>query len=266
LLLILFIIIPVTVYGAISGLEELNIDFTQKKDASTKATWQPIDCANCFIDITKEGLGYSESRCSSCLLSIKTIPLALGRAYQATQGSNIEAEVEPEATSTVIIDSTKNTRVLPPDIGLMYVRYSPDQKHWSTWQRMDEATSSREIPKTKPRKFKTIIQVPREQLQLWQKYWGEYIMQYSGDKYDGVKQMDQEAFAQWIIQKDPDFFQKTLPFIGYLQFLYEAELGQGVRIKRFHSQASWMIGGISVLNYEDPFFKEHGGSWRFKVE
>src|SRR3989442_1671316 len=83
---------------------------------------------------------------------------------------------------------------------------SLDFKHWSSWQVLQ-----RDEKKTKVGVFTVELAIPERE---YQRYWG-YIEQYQ--KLDVPWTSDEEAAVDWILKKEPDFFDHSLPFIGYIQ-------------------------------------------------
>src|SRR4051812_23032905 len=55
---------------------------------------------------------------------------------------------------------------------------------------------------------------------------------------------DEEALVKEIVGRDPKFFQKSLPFMGYLQFLYEGRLKGGDRITSLQVDVPWAVSGM----------------------
>ena len=55
---------------------------------------------------------------------------------------------------------------------------------------------------------------------------------------------DEEALVKDIRKREPKFFDKTTPFIGYVQFLFETQLNGGERMKSIKVNAGWFLGGL----------------------
>jgi hypothetical protein len=76
---------------------------------------------------------------------------------------------------------------------------------------------------------------------------------------------DEEAAVKWILQRDPKFFEKSLPFIGYLQFRLENPPAGAERVE---IELRYGGGGIFTLPRDqgtDPM-KNRNGPWRFKAD
>jgi len=148
-----FIILGGSVYASILGMEKLKINFTDKNDAKGKATWSEPN----KINITKNGLGWDGAQNASRDSWVETIPLAVGLSWRPAQSVNITVEIEPEIKSVRL----PNGQTYTPYIGNMFVRYSPDGKHWSSWQAMDyPKPQSQAVTK---RKFTAFVNIPRRE-------------------------------------------------------------------------------------------------------
>ncbi|MCK4917984.1 MAG: hypothetical protein KAS51_07200 [Candidatus Omnitrophica bacterium] len=250
-LLLTFSVLGNHAYASILGMEELKINFTDKNDAKTKATWSEPD----KINLTENGLGWDGEQNASCDSWIQTIPLAVGLSWRPAQSVNVTVEIEPEIKSVAL----PNGQAYTPYIGSMFVRYSPDAKHWSSWQAMDYSkTQGQAITKRKFTAFVNISQKERkEYISYMKKYW----------KLDVPWVSDEEALVKWILKHDQEFFNKHIPFIGYLQFLYEISLPGDQRIIEFHVRASFGLGGKHQTPKDKNVYKERDNiPWRFKVK
>jgi hypothetical protein len=52
--------------------------------------------------------------------------------------------------------------------------------------------------------------------------------------------------VRWILSREPDFFEKQLPFIGYVQFRFEAQFHGGQRIRSLRAEVSYVMSGMYV--------------------
>ena len=249
--LITFTILGNNAYAAILGMEELKINFTDKDDAKRKATWSEPD----KINITKNGLGWDGEQNASRDSWIETIPLAVGLSWRPAQSAKITVEIEPEGKSITL----PNGQTYTPSIGSMFVRYSPDGKHWSSWQAMNYPRP-RGSAVTK-RKYTAFVNVPRREREEYIRYLKKYW------KLDVPWVSDEEALVKWILRQDPKFFSKYIPFVGYLQFLYENSLPGGQRITKFHATANFGVGGMHQAPKDKEVYKKRGHiPWRFKAK
>jgi hypothetical protein len=86
-------------------------------------------------------------------------------------------------------------------------------------------------------------------------------------KLDVPWKSDEDAAVRWILDKQPDFFARQLPFIGYVQFRYEDGFYGGQRITSFKADASCGIGGIHSAPKDRNAYKDrHLKPWSFKAE
>ncbi len=251
IILLTFTIFGNNVYASILGMEELKINFADKDDAKRKATWfEPNK-----IDINKNGLGWDGEQNASRESWVQTIPLAVGLSWRPAQSVNITVKIEPEIKSITL----PNGQTYTPFFGWMFVRYSPDGKHWSSWQAMN-------YPKPQgsavtERKYTAFVNIPqrerKEYINYMKKYW----------KLDVPWVSDEEALVKWILRKDPKFFSKYTPFVGYLQFLYENSIPGGQRIAEFHATAGFVVGGMHQAPKDKDVYKKRGHiPWRFKAK
>lgn len=239
------------VYAVIISMNRLEINFTDKDDAKRKATWSEPD----KINVTKNGLGWDGEQNASRDSWIETIPLAIGLSWRPAQSVNITVEIEPEIKSITL----PNGQTYTPSFGSMFVRHSPDCKHWSSWQAMNHpGINNSAVTK---RKFTAFVNIPqrerKEYVSYMKKYW----------KLDVPWVSDEEALVKWILRKDPKFFSKYIPFVGYVQFLYENSLPGGQRITKFHAEAHFGIGGMHQPPKDQNVYKKRDNiPWRFKAK
>ena len=146
---------------------------------------------------------------------------------------------------------------MTPYVGHVYARFSPDSKHWSNWQSL---ISDHPLP-TDPAGslFTGDMRVPlrerREYCDLMEAY----------SKLDVPWTHDEEAIAAWILGRDAKFFERSLPFVGYVEFLFEAPLYGGQRIT---SLKAWVGYGLSGFRSEPKDPKaglNRDVPWRFKA-
>lgn len=137
---------------------------------------------------------------------------------------------------------------------MIYIRYSCDKINWSTWY---------EFSKT-----------DKKTNEDFEQYKGEISIPYSQDKYqklmrewwktDPIWSSDEHEFCEWLVKKEPDFFQKEFPFIGYVQVLTEFNFVSGSqKLKSLRVEYSWGVGGLQSIpkdaskvrkNTEDKWF------------
>jgi hypothetical protein len=239
------------VCATIEGMKELNINFTDNNDASQKAVWSEPD----KININQNGLGWDGELNASRDMWIQTNPLAIGLSWRPAQSAYVTVEIEPQVKSITL----PNGQTYTPGIGSMFVRFSPDGKHWSSWQAMDYPKLPNKA--ATERKFNAFINIPQrereEYISYMQTYW----------KLDVPWINDEEALVKWILEQDPQFFSKSIPFAGYLQFLYELSQPAGQRITKFSATASFGLSGLHQPPKDANVYKERLNiPWRFKAQ
>lgn len=151
----------------------------------------------------------------------------------------------------------------------MYVRYSPDRKHWSNWQAVgfsrEAHAKAQENAHLKKgfvpfqRNFSTKIAVPRIARRQYSKLLYAYM------RSDALWPSDEEALVKQIVADDPKFFEKELPFAGYVQFLFETSISGGLRLKSFKADVGWAVGGMHAPK-PPSVDKDLFGAWRFVAE
>ncbi len=107
-------------------------------------------------------------------------------------------------------------------------------------------------------RFEGAISVPQKE----QEEYGAKLREYS--RLDVPWGSDEEAAVKWIVAGDPGFFARHLPFMGYLQFLYEQSLAGDERIERLEIQVWYGAGGLHMSPKVEPKWEERNGPWRFK--
>jgi hypothetical protein len=240
-------------HASIHGLEQLQVDFTDASDATNKATWSEPD----KLTISAAGLGRDGDVASSRDGWIQTRPLALGLSWRPPYAVSVRVEIHPSPTEFALNSGQKST----PYGGDVYVRYSPDLKHWSSWQVLQRAEpQSRDEKKDRGRLFSGTIRVPYSER-------GEYnalLREYS--KLDVPWKSDEEAAVRWLLQSKRDFFSKHLPFIGYMEFRFECGFYGDQRIRSFKADVSYGMSGLHSAPKDKNAYKERDSSpWRFKT-
>ena len=76
---------------------------------------------------------------------------------------------------------------------------------------------------------------------------------------------DEEAAVRWITDQDPAFFKRALPFIGYLEFLYEGSFYGGLRVRQFSATIHYAVSGMQMEPKDPSVAKNRQGPWRYKA-
>jgi hypothetical protein len=229
--------------------EKLEIDFANEQDARAKAEWSYEEKPT----ITEAGLGYDEEPEPASLHGgwIQTRPFVVGLSWRTPAIVILEVEITPAPKPSTPDKEQTNL----PWVGLVYARYSPDFKHWSSWQALVRDEKKNDIIA-----FTGMLAVPHREREAY----AELLLEYG--RLDVPWVSDEEAAVTWILQRTPDFFEHSLPFIGYVEFLYEEPFYHCQRIKRFQADLSYNMSGIHMPPKDGSL---HGGRgqtrWRFKA-
>src|SRR5437899_2789976 len=94
----------------------LVIDFTNAKDARAKSEWHMPDGG----EINDQGLGGTKKVWTAWW--IETKPLPIGLYLRPAYGASVTVTIKPPPLEN------------GSPVGAVFARYSPDCKHWSSWQ------------------------------------------------------------------------------------------------------------------------------------
>lgn len=240
-------------HGAIFGQQDLTVDLTDIADVTAKVTWAGGE----GLAVTGEGLGWTGPGGQKSGW-IQTKPVAIGLSWRPAHGVHLQVEIQPEPRETLV----KEDRTWAPPAGDVYARYSPDRVHWSSWQALQQPCGASGPDGPKPGRFYSgYLRVPERERRAYGKLFSEY------STLDVPWTCDEEAGVKWILERDEDFFATNLPFIGYVEILYEGEFHAGQPLTLFQVTLSWGVGGIHSLP-KDPAVKDEreGSPWRFVGE
>jgi hypothetical protein len=240
-----------TSYADIIDFKHLSIDLTNSDDATAKASWSDPN----RITVSKDGLGWDGDRVSSMDGWIQTKPIALGMSWRPTYAISVRCAIQPPSREFTLDNGQKST----PDAGDVYVRFSPDRVHWSTWQALERAEpQSADEKKTPGRYYNGTVRVAYRDRSEYSKLLSDY------SERDVPWKSDEEAAVKWIIGRDADFFAKHIPFIGYVEFLYEPGFYGGQRIRNFKADISYGMGGMHAIPKDESVTKNRDVPWRFE--
>jgi hypothetical protein len=240
--------------ASILEFKQLQIDFTNVSDATNKATWSEPDKVTIFTN----GLGWDGEAASSRDGWIQTAPLAVGLSWRPPYSVSVRIAIHPQPMAFVLNSGQKSA----PYGGDVYLRYSPDLKHWSTWQVLQRAEpQSRDEKKNPGRLFSGTIRVPYSERNEYNSLLREY------SKLDVPWQSDEEAAVRWLLTKKPDFFSKHLPFIGYIEFRFEGGFYGSQRITSFKADVSYGMSGEHYAPKDKSAYKDRDSTpWRFRTK
>lgn len=227
--------------------QQVVLDFTQPDKIKQMAHWTDEH----YISSTRDGLGWDGKAREHRDVAIETVePTAVGWSWHPVTTVNIVTEVIPAGKFTF---KENGGVTFPSAASTLYARYSPDGKHWSTWQALKP-----QVPRDKehPRLWiQGTLRVPRKARQRYAKL----LREFAGT--DRPISVDEEAAVRWILEKQPDFFKHELPFIGYVEFLYETSLQGNQRLKRLKINLNYWRGGRVNI---PPVHREND-RWQFKT-
>ena len=239
--------------AGILGMSDLKIDFTKPATATEKATWSDPQHLGC----TEQGFGWDGDAKSSRDGWIETTPVSIGVSWRPTSAAHIRVKLQTNYPPIEATGPNSKAFYVPS----IYVRHSPDREHWSDWQPLDISEDAGQ-PGTVL--FTTRLGVPRrdssdyyDRLRIWSR------------RDDVGWASDEEAFCTWLVEQDPEYFEKHRPFVGHVQFLMEDSFRGGQRLKSFDAEISWAVSGIHTLPKDPPAERKHfegeGGDsgWRF---
>jgi hypothetical protein len=241
---------PSAMRASIFGNEKMEINFTRVEDATNKADWAVSGkvgvTPNGFGRVGKPGQG---ERIASGWFQTK--PLAIGVSWRPAREAAIRVKMSPAPSDVLLQPGFKHT---PGE--RMFARYSPDFKHWSSWQAL---AREKEANGTNSLSFSGELAVPAREHESFEKYQFEYY------KQDVPWISDEEALVVWILQREPEYFAQSLPFIGYVAFLFEGEFAPDWKITDFRADVSYGVGGMSSIPRDADAAKGREGAWRFKA-
>ena len=239
--------------GSIEDFEQLTIDFTNATTAANAATWSTPD----RLMVSKDGLGWDGEAAGVRDGWIQTKPLALGLSWRTPSAVSVRVTIQPPTREIALNNGNKTT----PYAGDVYVRYSPDLKHWSSWQGLSPAEPLTPEEKKNPgRHFQATVGVSHRERQRYLELLSEYA------RLDVPWMSDEEAAVRWVLGREPDFFAKQIPFIGYVEFLFEGYFYGGQRVRSFHAKVSYGMSGSGSPPKDRSKYKDRSSSpWRFEA-
>ena len=236
-------------HATIEGGQHISISFTNPAEARTNATWSD------GLNLSEEGLGWDGESNRSRRGWIQTVPMALGLSWRPITWFIVHAKIEPAPKERTMASG----QMLPGEAGDLYVRYSPDLKHWSSWQNLQRSEAwPAGVVQAPGRYYSATIRIPSRE----HGEYGRFVAEYS--RMDVPWSSDEEAAVRWIVGRDPDFFAKRIPFIGYAQFLFEGEFYGGQRIRLLRAGTMWSVGGASHPPRDQGAETNRFGPWRYE--
>lgn len=142
-------------------------------------------------------------------------------------------------------------------LGQLFVRYGPDCQKWTPWQALQADEDL--LRKKGELIFKGLVEIPNRDREAYEKLLLEYMR-----KDDVPWGSDEDAAVRWILAKEPDFFERAIPFMGYVQFLFENRFGGHRHIKAFSADITYGMSGRSTIPKDQSRYPAMGSSWGYK--
>lgn len=234
----------------IDGGHRQVIDFTQSERAAKLAIWSDPEHLGC----TSDGFGWDGDKLASRDGWIETEPLAIGTRWRPTQNAGIRIKIQTNYQA-IVVTGPQSKAFHTPSI---YVRYSPDRVHWSDWQ----PAELNEDPRSPGAVLYTArVGVPMRTSQAYRAKLHEWSR-----RDDIAWGSDEDEFCRWLVKHEPDYFSKSLPFVGYVQFLLEDSFKGNQRLTRFEADVHWGVGGIHQIPRDPAAQKRHESqdAWDFR--
>ncbi|MDF1742765.1 MAG: hypothetical protein P1V19_03670 [Gimesia sp.] len=239
-------------HATIIEFQILKIDFTNPKDAAAKAIWFPTD----KLSITDKGLGFKGQNNSAYDGWIQTKPMAVGLSWRTPSTVSLKVTVDPAPAEITLPNGNKTI----PHAGAVFARYSPDLKHWSSWQELPTPDPGLEPAQNiTGNQFSGVIKIPKRESNPYRNLVSKY------SSLDVPWNCDEEAAVNWILEQQPDFFAHNLPFIGYVEFLFEKKFNGNQSLRAFQAEVFYGLSGLHTAPRNKEKYKgRFSMRWRFK--
>jgi hypothetical protein len=213
---------PGTAEASGIGSVRLSVDFTKPEEAASMARWSLPDRIRCG----PEGLGFEGPETSSYDFQVLvTRPLPVGRVGWAATNAGVGAKVHWTGPAADKVH------------GRLFLRRSTDAEHWTAWSEVPSVGAS-----DATHEHRTRLSVPRATLEEWTRLRARH-RQEAGD---APLERSDRAVAAAVERERPGWLAREQPFLGYLQFLYEAGIPGGHALRRIDVQASYVVPGPDV--------------------
>lgn len=220
------------------------ISFPMDPDCKITATWGADESA---LDISEDGLGCDKcTEMSSVSAWVMTSPIPLGSNGQPWDNADISISVfKTSPTADIAKDK-------------VFIRHSPDLKHWTTWQVIGQQPEKPK-PDVFPPPYTVALAIPKSIRTNYRLLCDEFAG-------SNPTQPFQHANAvRWILSRNPNYFSEGIPFIGYLQVLVETRLSNQRRIRGIHVSANSVIDDM-LYRLSAREREELQGPWVFVAE
>jgi hypothetical protein len=225
--------------ASVIDMRTLSIDFTDIADARQGATWTLET-----LDVTESGLGWNGEAASSRDGWVETAPVAVGLSWRAPYAASVHVSIHWEPYPFTSGGG-----------GTVFARYSPDLRNWSSWQALQTGEPGDDLAAVH---YSGELRVPESE----RRRYSALLYEYAG--LEVPWKSDEHAAVEWILDAEPDFFQGQLPFIGYVQFRYEAGFHGGRRITSLIAEVICSIGGMHYApDNPDDYWNRDSAPWSF---
>lgn len=244
---VLLVTVPAVAGAQIIQGQDVTYDFTRPDLVKDRMEYSDHD----RLGLSPKGLGWEgdENHIVSDAWFQTTEPIALGYAWTPTSGVTIHAHIDVDFAHIGVYS-----------LGTLYVRYSPDAKNWSSWQVLEG--SSRPDKSKRTHDYEGQIVIPQRVRKSY------YALLQTFYKANPKMVGDEEEAVRWIVKNDPHYFEKTIPFVGYIQFLFESSLLGGQHIKSMHNLVIWTLPGLHMASQrelqQDP--KKPVLPWQYRAQ
>lgn len=241
----------------------LEVDFAKPADAAAKATWSDN------LSLDDQGLGWDASPTEHRPGWFQTRPLAAGVWWRPLPGLGVSVEITPPP-APITLD---NGQTHAPWPGSVFARYSADKQHWSGWQALayqrPPATDAPPAlangvtapPSDAPSlRFTGTLEVTQRNREAYLRHLETY------SRLDVPWRSDEDALARWIVAQEPDFFARHIPFVGYVEVLFENGFSGGRRISGVEVHVGGGISGMAAVPRDpamEKAWREDNSAWRF---
>jgi hypothetical protein len=231
--------------ATIESHSHLLLDLTRPEAAKAKARWSDPD----KVTVTPDGLGWGTTADPGHrdVWLETTEPLALGLSWRPTIAASLRVTVRN-----------------PGDNGQLYACFSSDGKHWTTWQPLEPAPMPPGVagtPKEPSQTFRGTLRVPYKARERYSQLLHDY------SRRDDVPwASDEEALVKDLVKRDPAFFERQTPFIGFVRLLYECQMPGGRPLRGLEVEASWGVGGAQAAPKDPAAARGRSGPWRFRAD
>jgi hypothetical protein len=211
----------------------IDIDFTIARTARDRGNWTGSKTAS----LTSEGLVWQRNIDFHNLSWFQTAPIAIGWAWRPVNKVQVRATIRPTRGRR----HTYSGRDAIDPAGTLFVRYSADLLHWSSWLTIQRDENRPLGQKIAEDGYQADVQVPGVELQEYSQLLAEY-----GSR-DVPWVNDEDAAVRWMVSRNPGFFAKHIPIIGYMQFMFEPRFFTNEPVRHFHATITYSAGGLQQL-------------------